>query len=70
VTIVTARPPRRKPPKPSKPPQPMDTPRVFQHPPKWQRERKPVPRDPEAEARVIAFFRRMVLTVPDDIFEP
>jgi hypothetical protein len=68
MTIVTARPPRKR----SRPAQPaeIDAPRIVQHPPKWQRDRKPVPPGAEAEAQVIAFFRRMGLNVPNDIFEP
>ncbi len=69
MTIVTSRPPRKRAIKPAQPVE-IAGPRVVKHLPKWQRERKPAARDAEAEARVIAFFRRMGLNVPDDIFEP
>lgn len=70
MTIVTARPPRRKPPKPSaKPRAEIAVPPIVKHPSKWERIEKPMERDPEAEASVIAFFRRMGFKVPDDLFD-
>jgi hypothetical protein len=60
--IVTNRPVRRKGPKAAE----ITTPRIVQHLPKWKREPKPLAPDPEADARVEAFFRRMGLTLPDD----
>jgi hypothetical protein len=66
VTIVTARPPRKKPPKPAQPTEVSASPRIVQHRPKWQRERKVAPHDAEAEAGIEAFFLRMGLTLPDD----
>lgn len=67
--IVTSR-HRRKRPKSAQPVE-ITAPRIVQHTPKgraWQLQK--LERDPEGEARVIAFFRRMGLNVPDDIFEP
>ena len=65
MTIVTARPPRKRPPKATAQPVEIASPRVVQHLPKWDRERKALPPDPEADARVAAFFRRMGLRMPD-----
>ena len=61
--IVTSRPPRKRP----KPGQPVEitTPRIVQHVPSWKRVPKPRNRDPEAEARIEAFFLRMGLRLPE-----
>jgi hypothetical protein len=42
----------------------ITAPRIVQHLPKHKRPPKPWVRDPEAEARVEAFFLRMGLTLP------
>lgn len=58
--IVTARPPRRRPPKPAQPAE-ITAPRIVQQTPKgraWRlRELEP---DAKADARVAAFFDRMI----------
>lgn len=66
--IVTDRAPRRKRSKPAQPGE-IASPRVVKHLPKWQCERKPLSRDAQAEAEIIALFRRMGMTVPDDLFD-
>jgi hypothetical protein len=66
MTIVTnSGPARRKRAKPAQPAE-ITAPRIVQHVPRWKRQPKPWVRDPESEARVEAFFRRMGLKLPDD----
>jgi hypothetical protein len=65
--IVTTRPPRRKRTKAAQPVE-IKAPRVVQHTPRkgraWRvKELEP---DPEADARVEAFFQRMGLKLPED----
>jgi hypothetical protein len=40
--------------------------RIVQHLPKYRREPKPRTPDPEGDARVAEFFRRMGLTLPEN----
>jgi hypothetical protein len=62
--IVTAKPVRRKRPKSS--PE-IVVPRIVQHTPRGRAWRvRDLELDPEADARVAAFFERMGLKVPDD----
>jgi hypothetical protein len=62
--IVTNRPPRRRRPKPAQVAK-IAGPRVVQTTTKG-RARKPLAPDPEADARVAAFFERMGLKLPDE----
>jgi hypothetical protein len=60
--IVTGRPPRRKRPKSVE----ITAPAIVQHTPRGRAWRvKELEPDPEADARVEAFFQRMGLTLPD-----
>ena len=61
--IITNRPPRRK--RPAKSEQAIEGPRVVQTTPKGRGWKLPLQPDPEADARVRAFFERMGLKLPD-----
>jgi hypothetical protein len=62
--IVTNRPPRRN--RPKTQPVEIKAPRIVQHTPRWKREPKPLPPDPERDAQIAAFFARMGLKLPPE----